>query len=293
MLHTLTKLLPAYVAAAGRRRGAGGVASGPPFCAVHVVHTAACRERRVSGNHPGGAPLHDERGYDGERDMDGDRERDPDDSDDSDSDGGGSGSGSGEEGQESEQSEGGEGTKKRRQGAERQGRQRQQQRQQRGEQRRQLGRTRAMREHREKVASGSYSEALSHTVSAVMADLPPHTTLALCYAACLTLRHPITPQDIVRWASDGSLPYLDLPTLSQPVLGRPHPTLALRPGATVRLPDVMLQPKGVPGVGRLQRSAVDLAHRLGWRLPGLAVELLLLRWVQELGLDPVSPWSSS
>lgn len=119
-------------------------------------------------------------------------------------------------------------------------------------------------------------------------DLPPYTTLVLCYSACLTLRHPITPQDIIRWATDGSLPYLNFSTISQPILDRLDPTLAPRPGVTVRLPDVMLQPKGVPGVGRLQRSAVHLAQRLGWGLPGLAVELLLLRWVQELGLDLVS-----
>lgn len=133
-------------------------------CIPSVVHTTACRERRVTGNYPGGTLLHDLQGSDGVSDVNGDWDRDLNDSDDSDSDG--SGSGSGEEGQENERSEGGDGTKKRRQGAERQGRQRQQQR---GEQRRQLDRTRAMREHREKVASGGYSEVLSHTVSAVMA----------------------------------------------------------------------------------------------------------------------------
>jgi hypothetical protein len=40
-------------------------------------------------------------------------------------------------------------------------------------------------------------------------DLPVHTSLVLCATACILLKQPITPHDLVRWAMDGVLPYYD------------------------------------------------------------------------------------
>ena len=56
----------------------------------------------------------------------------------------------------------------------------------------------------------------SHT--AVLQVLHAEVTLAVCFLGCWVMREAVMPMDIVRWASDGTLPYLRLPSLSTQLL---------------------------------------------------------------------------
>ena len=48
--------------------------------------------------------------------------------------------------------------------------------------------------------------------------LHPELTLAVCFLGCWVMREAVTPMDIVQWASDGTLPYLRLPSLATQLL---------------------------------------------------------------------------
>jgi hypothetical protein len=53
--------------------------------------------------------------------------------------------------------------------------------------------------------------------------LHPHTTLQMVYLGCVVLREAVTLDDLLSWALDGQLPYLDAP----------HVISKVMPGASV------------------------------------------------------------
>jgi len=48
--------------------------------------------------------------------------------------------------------------------------------------------------------------------------LHPQVTLQLCYLSCALLREAVTFYDVISWALDGQLPFLDLPDLASKCL---------------------------------------------------------------------------
>ncbi len=103
--------------------------------------------------------------------------------------------------------------------------------------------------------------------------LPPRDTLVIAFLACLHLREAVTPMDIARWALDGDLPFLDLPSRSKALLaakqGVPLPAQALQasladpPVAFLRRVASMAESVGLPlalvnGLPLLQRAVLDL-----------------------------------
>ncbi|GAB4816552.1 hypothetical protein N2152v2_003598 [Parachlorella kessleri] len=104
--------------------------------------------------------------------------------------------------------------------------------------------------------------------------LPPGVTLSLCFLACWQLREAVSPQDLVRWALNGQLPFWELARLSR---------AAVEEYAAV-LPLAFLDPRGVPSPTRVWDEAVLIAARIGLRCPPLNVGLWLDRWTQELAL---------
>jgi hypothetical protein len=47
--------------------------------------------------------------------------------------------------------------------------------------------------------------------------LHPQTTLQLCFLGCVLLREAVTAYDLMGWALDGQVPFLELPHLSMQV----------------------------------------------------------------------------
>ncbi len=83
--------------------------------------------------------------------------------------------------------------------------------------------------------------------------LHPDTMLAVVFLGSWYLREAVTPMDILRWASDGRLPFLNLPALSAELLQS-----AQEAGCT--LPPSLLQPTGaVQPSGRLP-AVLDAAY---------------------------------
>ncbi|BDA43636.1 probable TATA box-binding protein-associated factor RNA polymerase [Coccomyxa sp. Obi] len=113
--------------------------------------------------------------------------------------------------------------------------------------------------------------------AAVWKALHPDTMLAVVFLGSWYLREAVSPMDILRWASDGRLPFLNLPALSAELLQSAHEA-----GCT--LPPSLLQPTGVMSVQGLVAMAAQIGSRLQMRLPPVNAGALLHRYVQDLAL---------
>ena len=74
--------------------------------------------------------------------------------------------------------------------------------------------------------------------SACSQVLHPDTLLAVLFLGCWVGREAVTGMDILRWANDGSLPFLSLGALSKPLLE----TLD---AASLGFPLPLLEPSGI------------------------------------------------
>ncbi|CAL8468416.1 g7956 [Coccomyxa elongata] len=113
--------------------------------------------------------------------------------------------------------------------------------------------------------------------AAVWKALHPDTMLAVVFLGIWFLREAVTPMDMLRWASDGRLPFLNLPALSAELLQS-----AQEAGCT--LPPSLLQPTGVMSVQGLVAMAAQIGSRLQMRLPPVNAGALLHRYIQDLAL---------
>ncbi|GIL86794.1 hypothetical protein Vretifemale_15021, partial [Volvox reticuliferus] len=91
---------------------------------------------------------------------------------------------------------------------------------------------------------------------------------------CLMLRMPVTPMDVVRWAYDQSLPYQDLRVRATPLIER----------APVHVSGRLLQTPTAPNPTLLLAGAVEMAALLGFEIPPLNVDGLLVKMTDSLGL---------
>ncbi|GAX72935.1 hypothetical protein CEUSTIGMA_g390.t1 [Chlamydomonas eustigma] len=114
----------------------------------------------------------------------------------------------------------------------------------------------------------------SRITNAFRRKLPLTTTLVICYLACLSLRLPITPTDISRWAIQGHLPLLDLPQRCRELLSSLH--------SGERPPVAVITASGAIHPNRLIASAMKLAAVLKHPIPNLNGELLILKCCAEL-----------
>eukprot|EP00775_Hariotina_reticulata_P011395 gene11395-11543_t len=108
--------------------------------------------------------------------------------------------------------------------------------------------------------------------------LHPQVTLQLCFLGCHLLREALTFYDIMCWALDGQLPFLNLPTLSRELAGEQLATV---------LPMRVLQAQLTINPLSFCAGCCRLADHLGLKLPAVAGEALLLRGVMDLGLPKV------
>lgn len=61
--------------------------------------------------------------------------------------------------------------------------------------------------------------SVTPVVLSLLQLLHPQATLQLCFIACALLREAVTHQDIMTWALDGRLPFLQLPALVNQKIG--------------------------------------------------------------------------
>ncbi|KAF6256555.1 hypothetical protein COO60DRAFT_1657430 [Scenedesmus sp. NREL 46B-D3] len=108
--------------------------------------------------------------------------------------------------------------------------------------------------------------------------LHPQATLQLCFLGCVLLREAVTLYDLLGWALDGQLPFLELPHLSMQVAAG---------DALSVLPVRCLQPQLQLGPLAFCSGCCQLSSQLGLTLPQLPGQALLMRAVKELGLPQV------
>ncbi|WIA17321.1 hypothetical protein OEZ85_014186 [Tetradesmus obliquus] len=108
--------------------------------------------------------------------------------------------------------------------------------------------------------------------------LHPQATLQLCFLGCVLLREAVTLFELLRWALDGQLPFLELP----------HCSMQVATGGVLSiLPVRCLQPQLQLDPLAFCNSCCQLAAQLGLALPQPPGEALLLRTIKELGLPQV------
>lgn len=112
-------------------------------------------------------------------------------------------------------------------------------------------------------------------------DMHPQVTLVVCALACILLKQPIAPHDLVRWALSGQLPYMGALSLCSPFLSSLDPVTA----APLRL--LLSRHTGVAGPGALMRATDELAQLLQLELPLVNGPLLLCRACSDLVLPEV------
>eukprot|EP00879_Flechtneria_rotunda_P009276 GHRR01009711.1.p1 GENE.GHRR01009711.1~~GHRR01009711.1.p1 ORF type:complete len:399 (+),score=130.90 GHRR01009711.1:1416-2612(+) len=105
--------------------------------------------------------------------------------------------------------------------------------------------------------------------------LHPQVTLQLCFLGCLLLRESVTFYDIMSWALDGQLPFLELPRLCSELLSGDE---------LLRLPVRCIQPQLMLEPLAFCSAAARLAAAVGLDLPPIAAEGLLMRAIKELAL---------
>ncbi|KAL6762830.1 hypothetical protein V8C86DRAFT_3172687 [Haematococcus lacustris] len=108
-------------------------------------------------------------------------------------------------------------------------------------------------------------------------DLPLQVTLVVCCVACILLRQPVSPYDLVAWALQGSLPYLDAAARCQAQLA------ALSPSSAAPL-QRLLRAATLSSPGLLLLAVTEVAGLLCLTLPCVNGPLLLLRATRDLAL---------
>jgi transcription initiation factor TFIIIB Brf1 subunit/transcription initiation factor TFIIB len=117
------------------------------------------------------------------------------------------------------------------------------------------------------------SSALRRLRAALRARLPLFTPLAVLYLAAYWLRLPLTANDVVNRALDGTLPYLSC-----------HVRLPAGAGRGEALPHGWLEPPGAPSAARLRAAAGRVAAALRLPLPPANAAALAARFASELAL---------
>ncbi|KAI3973071.1 hypothetical protein MKX01_019729 [Papaver californicum] len=107
--------------------------------------------------------------------------------------------------------------------------------------------------------------------------IPLSFSLSICYLACHIAREPILPTDIVKWAHDGKLPFLNAFVRIGEVFGNPS---AKCPLST----DLMFRPFKVVDWRDLESQAGFIAECIGLELPPVNFNALARRYLKQLQL---------
>ncbi|XP_026400997.1 TATA box-binding protein-associated factor RNA polymerase I subunit B-like [Papaver somniferum] len=106
---------------------------------------------------------------------------------------------------------------------------------------------------------------------------PLSLSLSICYLACHIAREPILPTDLVMWAHDGKLPFLNAFDRIGKVFGNPS---AKCPLST----DLMFRPVKIIGWRELESQAGYIAECIGLELPPVNFNALARRYLKQLQL---------
>ncbi|ONK56066.1 uncharacterized protein A4U43_C10F3790 [Asparagus officinalis] len=92
--------------------------------------------------------------------------------------------------------------------------------------------------------------------------MPLYSTLAISFLVCHIAREPILPTDILKWASEGKLPFLAAFIEMNRRLEKPSSPCPLSLRALFR-------PIQVIGAEQLEATAASIAQAIGLRLPSV------------------------
>ncbi|KAI3831122.1 hypothetical protein MKX03_017226 [Papaver bracteatum] len=107
--------------------------------------------------------------------------------------------------------------------------------------------------------------------------IPISSCLSICFLACHVAREPILPTDIVNWALEGKLPYLN-------AFVRIGEMLAEQSGRCPLSADLMFRPFRVVDSTVLESQAGYIAKRIGLELPPVNFNGLARRYLKQLQL---------
>ncbi|ONK55156.1 uncharacterized protein A4U43_UnF6990 [Asparagus officinalis] len=107
--------------------------------------------------------------------------------------------------------------------------------------------------------------------------VPLYSTLAIYFLVCHIAREPILPTNILKWASEGKLPFLVAFTEMDRRLEKPSSPFPLSSRALFR-------PILVIGAEQLEATAASIAQAVGLRLPSVKFYAIAHRYLKELSL---------
>ncbi|KAI3884108.1 hypothetical protein MKW92_031959 [Papaver armeniacum] len=107
--------------------------------------------------------------------------------------------------------------------------------------------------------------------------IPLSSCLSICFLACHVAREPVLPTDIVNWALDGKLPYLN-------AFVRIGEMLKEQSGRCPLSADLMFRPFRVVDSRVLESQAGYIAQRIGLKLPPVNFNGLARRYLKQLQL---------
>ncbi|KAI3902433.1 hypothetical protein MKW92_045239 [Papaver armeniacum] len=109
--------------------------------------------------------------------------------------------------------------------------------------------------------------------------IPLSFSLSISYLACHIAREPIVPTDVVKWAHDGKLPFLNAFVRIGEIFGEPSAKCPLTT-------DKMFRPLELVGWRNLESQAGYIAECIGLELPPVNFDALARRYLNQLKLRP-------
>ncbi|KAI3874311.1 hypothetical protein MKX03_019459 [Papaver bracteatum] len=109
--------------------------------------------------------------------------------------------------------------------------------------------------------------------------IPLSFSLSISYLACHMAREPIVPTDVVKWAHDGKLPFLNAFVRIGEIFGEPSAKCPLTT-------DKMFRPLELVGWRNLESQAGYIAECIGLELPPVNFDALAHRYLKQLNLHP-------
>lgn len=107
--------------------------------------------------------------------------------------------------------------------------------------------------------------------------VPLQSTLAVLFLACHVARQSVLPIDIVNWANQAKLPYINVFSNLEKVLGKPPRACPLRTATLFR-------PRFVTGPWDLEAKSGFIAKTIGLLLPCVNFNEIASRYLKQLGL---------
>jgi len=107
--------------------------------------------------------------------------------------------------------------------------------------------------------------------------IPLSCTLAVSYLACHVAREPVLPSDMMKWTSEGKLPYFSAFIEIEKRMGQPSSACPISSS-------VMFRPQRAVPVQKLESFAASIAQLIGLELPPVNFYAIAYRYLKKLSL---------